>query len=363
MSNTRTTRKARTEGEQPRLCLSSPADILAVVPYLLGFHPGDSIVVLGVGGPRLRVRITSRADLPLAGDVAASEAGAQRVAEMLCGKSVEQVIVVAYGTDDRARPAVDHIRVALDKRGIGVREALRAHGGFYWSYECSDPTCCPPEGTAYDIGTSRVAAAATVAGLVALPDRKSLERSIAPVGGVARVSMRQATSRAEDRVETWATESSDPAALRRRLLDEGSTRVRAALECFGSGSRDLSDDDTAFLGVVLKLLQVRDEAWLLIDEDSARAHVDLWTHLTRRAEEYYVPAAASLLAFAAWQSGNGALASIAVDRALEADPDYSMAHLIGDVLDRGLLPNSWQPPVTQTELAGLYDRAARDEAS
>ena len=42
----------------------------------------------------------------------------------------------------------------------------------------------------------------------------------------------------------------------------------------------------------------------------------------------FVPAPASLLAFTAWQCGEGALANVAIERALGADPAYSMALLL-----------------------------------
>jgi hypothetical protein len=64
-------------------------------------------------------------------------------------------------------------------------------------------------------------------------------------------------------------------------------------------------------------------------------------------EAPYVPAPACLLAFAAWRSGHGALASVAVDRALARDPAYSMAVLLEDVLRYGLPPaalDGWPAP-------------------
>jgi len=33
----------------PAVRVSSPADVLAVVPHLLGFHPDNSFVVIGAG--------------------------------------------------------------------------------------------------------------------------------------------------------------------------------------------------------------------------------------------------------------------------------------------------------------------------
>ncbi|MFD0787811.1 DUF4192 family protein, partial [Micromonospora azadirachtae] len=48
--------------EPPRLAVRSPADLLAAVPYLLGFHPADSVVVVAMRGRR--VVFAARADLP-----------------------------------------------------------------------------------------------------------------------------------------------------------------------------------------------------------------------------------------------------------------------------------------------------------
>lgn len=350
---------------QSPLRVSSPSDVLAVIPYLLGFHPADSLVVLGLGGRRLQVRFTARMELPAAyghdGDGSEDDAAdlAAYVAGVVTAQHVREAILVAYGPRSRADRAVELTKAELNEREIGVREMLRAHEGRYWSYTCTDPSCCPPEGSSYDVRSSPVAAAATVAGHVALPDRETLERSIAPVGGVARVSMQQATERAESRLERWAAGCPGTAALKQHLVGEGSARVRDTLERFRGGDGALSDDDTAWLGVLLTQLQVRDEAWLLIDEHSRAAHLSLWTHVVRRAEEPYVPAPACLLAFTAWQLGNGTLASIAVQRAQAAEPEYSMARLMGDVLASGIPPSSWRPPVRPEDLPGLYARTGR----
>ena len=61
-----------------------------------------------------------------------------------------------------------------------------------------------------------------------------------------------------------------------------------------------------------------------------------------RARVFYAPAA-TLLAFAAWLSGDGALAWCALDRARTADPDYSMAALVERALTCAVPPSSWEP--------------------
>jgi hypothetical protein len=81
----------------------------------------------------------------------------------------------------------------------------------------------------------------------------------------------------------------------------------------------------------------------------------------RRAEERYVPAPACLLAFTAWQSGNGALANIAITRALEANSRYTMALLLADALANGLPPSAARLPMTPEEVAASYGDSGAGE--
>jgi hypothetical protein len=63
------------------------------------------------------------------------------------------------------------------------------------------------------------------------------------------------------------------------------------------------------------------------------------------------------LAFCAWQSGDGALANVALDRSLADNPDYSMALLLRDALDSGAPPSMARLPMTPEEVASAYDAA------
>jgi Domain of unknown function (DUF4192) len=62
-------------------------------------------------------------------------------------------------------------------------------------------------------------------------------------------------------------------------------------------------------------------------------------------------------AFCAWQSGNGALGNVALDRALADNPRYSMALLLRDALDSGVPPSMARLPMTPEEVAASYDAA------
>src|SRR5690606_31620965 len=88
-------------------------------------------------------------------------------------------------------------------------------------------------------------------------------------------------------------------------------------------------------------LRVRDAAWSVLRHARARQHVDFWADVLRRSPDQLAAAPAALLAYAAWQAGDGALAWCALDRCTEVDPDYSLAALIGQLLEAAVPPGSW----------------------
>jgi hypothetical protein len=126
------------------------------------------------------------------------------------------------------------------------------------------------------------------------------------------------------------------------------------IRTYRSGGRFATDYQVAWITVALRDLRVRDDAWARMDPAHADAHQRLWTDVTRRAQPGYVAAPASLLAFVAWQSGDGALANVALDRALADEPGYSMAQLLRQVITAGTPPSLARLPMTPEEVAASY---------
>jgi hypothetical protein len=339
--------------------VGSPAAVLAVVPHLLGFVPSKSLIVLGAGPPRGRIHITLRFDLPDPPDPAAAKAIAEHAVSILTSQRHGMAVVIGYGPGHLVTPIADVIRDRAPRAGVDLRDVLRVEDGRYWSYLCREPSCCPAEGV--PIGTGHPAAAAmAAAGAPVLPDRAALANSVSPLGGIARQSMQQATRRAEAHAVnllTQAARSGRPGQARRLVIMEGLSAVTDAITTYRRGGRFTTDDQLAWLSVALTSLQVRDDAWARMDMDYRDMHRKLWTDVVRRAEPQYVPAPASLLAFTAWQSGNGALANVALERALEADSSYSMALLLRDVIDAGAPPSMARLPMTPEEVAASYAAA------
>ncbi|NRQ38791.1 DUF4192 domain-containing protein [Nonomuraea sp. NN258] len=307
--------------------LSAPADLIAIVPYILGFHPALSLVILAFNGSALATGL--RYDLPATQD----EAG-----EIITGSldilrrdQIAGICLVGYGPGNLVTPLMDGLCQASATTAIEITEMLRCEDGRYWSYTCTMPDCCPPEGTPYDVTTSQAAVTAVMAGLSTLPDRASFADQLAPVEGPDREAVRAATAAARERAENLLIDQ----ASARYWYEEGRARVHDAF-ARSAADQPLSPEEVAWLGVLLTSVCVRDAAWTMIGTYTEQAHIKLWTEVMRRVEPAYLPAPASLLAFAAYHGGAGTLARIAVDRALAVNPRYSMAHLIDCSLSHGI---------------------------
>jgi len=366
------------------LKVSSPAELISAVPFLIGFHPVDSLTVVAMHGPRITFAV--RIDLP-EHDTPDEEARAAvlHLAAVVLHQQVEAVTIIGYGEESRATPAVSCISAAFRKVALAIVDELRVEDGRYWSYLCTDLSCCPAEGQPCQPSNSVVAAAATFAGAVALPSREALEAQLAPVTGDDREAMTAATARAMLRLAALASEpapapdpapdpgagtgSCDTGSVERHLggvigarlgivlppvpdepepVTEGADHffalvrsagriaVREAERCYSTGGR-LTDDAAAWLGVLLLHTPIRDYAWTRTGIQEWE--MALWSDLTRRVEPRFLPAPAALLAFVAWRSGQGPLASIAVERTLDQKPDYPLGVLLQHALIIGLPPS------------------------
>lgn len=327
-----------TRGNQPRVRLENPHDILATIPFLIGYHPTDSIVVIGMR--EQRITFTARDDLPADGPGSDPDQVAYLV-EVLLRQGCGRLMVIGYGSDQRVTPTVRALLDSYDAAGVRVIEALRADGHRYWSYLCTNPRCCPTQGTPYDTATSEVAAAWTLAGRVARRDRAEYEAQIRPVTGTARESMRRATEQAHQRLIDTVGSAQDEEEMEAALLNAGNLAIAEALDRQLRGVPP-TDDEAAWLAVLLQSIPIRDIAWSLIRGCGAALfhHRALWQEVLHRAEPELVPAPASLFAFAAWRCGDGGIAKLALERALDVDPHYRMAGMLREAIALGIPPTA-----------------------
>jgi hypothetical protein len=320
--------------ERPsNLRLSSIEDLLGAVPYLLGFQPTDSIVVVAIAGTHVVTGV--RGDLP-APDAPAGlvHALAAALADRVLTGGVDAVAILGYGPAHAFDPAAAVVRAVFSEHQAEIVEVVRVFDGRYFSY--LDPG--PDEGVPIDAATSTTARLAAHLGGTVFADRDELVASVAPVTGADREAMSRALAAAVERLRLVKNTAGAPG-----LFAAGRQALHHALARYRDGGR-LDDDEMAWLIVHLFHPGICTLAWLHTDTSAWQEH--LWRDATRRADPEVVAPAASLLAFIAWRRGHGTLADAAVQRALQAEPDYRLALLVDRVLIVGLPPSAldgWPP--------------------
>ncbi len=97
--------------------------------------------------------------------------------------------------------------------------------------------------------------------------------------------------------------------------------------------------------VALADVRVRDTLlWDLMHEAPSTwaAMAERLARMVAVAPDTHVAAPATLLAILRWQVGDGSRASAAVERALAADPTYTLAALVDRCLATGMHPSVWR---------------------
>ncbi|MCW2712249.1 MAG: hypothetical protein JWP24_2443 [Marmoricola sp.] len=307
----------------------TPADLIAVVPAVLGFHPQDSVVLLTFGPPGGGFH--ARVDLP----VAASEqkAVADVLLDAVTANRVRRAAVLLYTDDVEAALAQGELLVGrLLEVDVEVIDVLRVDDG-HWHPVPDDGS----PGTAYELETHPFTAQRVFDGHVVHRDRDELADSLVGTDEEDAVSVALAATRYADLVASSGEAQQSASGFLRTEARWLQRRIRTRLE----DSHGLDPGDAGRLLVLASLVPTRDVAWAEINRENSGLHVDLWRELVRRGPRHLLPGVSSLLAFAAWQHGDGALAWCAIDRCLDVDPDYSMAHCVAEVLARAVPPAVW----------------------
>jgi hypothetical protein len=323
--------------EPLRVRLSRPADMAAAIPHLLGFTPEESLVVISLRGPRKRIGLTMRWDLP---PVSLDDDFAEQIAIRLVADKAEFGLVVcctSEPSEDTAHPRaalINTIESKLHVRDIPLLDALLIRDGRWLSYLCTDAECCPPDGAPIPEATD-VAAAHAMVGRSVLSSRKALEDRVRPVGFVARRAMEQTL----DRV---SAEFADGVAAGRidALRAETVALVRTLIKRFDDPREaTVSDEEAARVAVGLLDILGRDLVMATMLEHDHDVVETLFVELARRTVPPDDAPMCTVLAAAAYANGNGGLANIALDRAQASDPHYSLAELLRQALYQQVPPS------------------------
>lgn len=345
-----------------RLQLSGPAEIVQIVPYLLGFEPSDSVVLVALATPRNRVTVTVRVDLgePLEAVLPWFEAAAAQLAERFLVLVYDDEAFAATTSQSLAhRSVVDELALVGAAHDMVLSDALAVGPQRWWSYLCHSPVCCPPDGTAI-VRDGTVAAAAVRGGMVVRASRESLGEEIAsqPERQRAVVAAIDALSSREFRQWSVAPGGGSLRANRR----SGVETIERVLGSFRSDGRTVDPSDAARVLLALGDKQVRDVMMASMTMGDDLVPQRFWADLCRCAPESLVPAPATLYALCCYALGDGARCNFGLDRALTADPGYRLAQLLARGVSNGVCPSDAVPALVegaQQERARLLRRAQR----
>lgn len=370
-----------------QITLRGPAELADALPYLMGFHPDDSVVLVALHGEQGRFGARLRLGIPAAPEdwadtarqladclVTGSEKRGDRPSAMLVflcqdpagGESPAEVM-------ERLRPLAQHLRVACGALDVPVLEALCISQGRYWSYCCPDIRCCPREGTPLGLrGTSVMAAAAAYAGIEVRGTLREMEARYAPLTSGAReqeTALDEAAARLIPRILAGTDRSvvrEETIALLARLID----RFRDASPVTGTAAADARDDALVDPGEAASALlglqdrETRDRAAEWMEAPDAEPALRVWRALARRCAGAYRDHAApplTLAGWVAWSSGDEPAARVALALALRVDPDYLFARLLHQSANEGLDPELLRRCLREERAARETGRvAARD---
>ncbi|MGA4960612.1 DUF4192 domain-containing protein [Streptomyces pseudogriseolus] len=356
-------------GDPQQVTLRTPAELADAVPYLLGYRPEDSIVLVSLhdtGGPG---RFGGRARLGIPADPGDWPSAARQLAHGLVtgcerrGARPEQMVVflcqepgrgeTGRQVKERLGPLAHALRLECGALDVPVVEALCVSDGRFWSYCCDDRTCCPEEGTPMGLpGTSVLAAAAAYAGLQVRGSLRELHARLQPWETSAAHDQRRALDDAGLKLLPRIVDEQARKAVADETLELAGRLMRRLADAppvSGTLPSDLRDDElighdeaaTVLLGLQDRTTRDCAAAWM--EGDEAAPALRLWRTLARRCVGPYGEYAAAPLTLAgwvAWSSGDELEAREALAMALGADPDYLFARLLHQACNEGLDPES-----------------------
>jgi hypothetical protein len=353
---------------------ASLRDLIALAWYRLGYRPRESLVALGLHGPRQRVGAVARVDLP--------EAGAHRIAMRSLAETMRRtghrqvlVLVVSdrlgdpgFSGSDRVASSpsrlLEDLAEELSAAGLSVLDLVAIGPTAFRSYLCEDAECRSAAGIPLsEIDSSEVAAAMVVAGATVVADEDHLVADVEPVspGGFDEEEETKEPGSIGAAGEFGPTERSAALARWLRLVSSGCPDPRE----WSRTTRALSDPalrDAIMISLVPgvgtdpeAILQrygpgaTRDLFARRPDVELAERGRRLLAAVARRAPEHSRAPALSVLAWLSWWCGHGTRARMLADMALRDVPGNRLAGLVQVLVERHI-PPPWVGTLSDIEV-------------
>lgn len=331
---------------------------------MLGFHPQASVVLIGITsgrlGPLSRIDIADVEHEPVA-------IGHHLGLVLAVGQVSECVLVVV----DDAEPAWLHdFADGVEAGGVRVTGGWQVGAEHYWPL--ADPDRRSPLS---EIASSSVAAQFVLAGYSPVAARTNLAAGLAPYPDAlrARLAAKAACLDAHDAgvdaIWAWCGLLGDPGirpprpsqskVLPRPLTDKVTANLLAAIADAPVRDAMLAaavHPDQPY-EVCMRMLTGEEDHWERAaetgpDPDRVDAAVEALTHLARASSGAAAAQPLAMLAHVYWWMGEGTMANVAVDLAVDADPSHSLAGLLARALEVGM-PPPWRMALAPSWLEGV----------
>lgn len=301
-----------------RVMVTSPDELLAALPHVLGFTPTESVVTVPLGS-KLPV---ARIDIPRTADERRQVAKALQTGYVHhVGPSGGMVAVVCVTEDRRAaRVTSQTVADAFDRIGIDTPLRLWATSDRWTDLNSGESGLRSAE------ASTRMAAEAAFRGQ--------------PPPAASRTVLAEAL--VGDSTPVAAVLDEARALARQTPPAEQHAWVVSRLAKFHQEGRSLSNPEAARMLVALEAKPTRDVLWVDMSRGNSASHIELWSDLTRRAPDEVRTPAASMLAFSHWLHGEGAQAWLALDRIPPSAQPYTMAAMTATLLEGGAHPDVWE---------------------
>lgn len=292
--------------------VTSPSELAEVVPYLVGFAPEESLVVLVAR--QGRVVVTARVDIADLSEPGAAE----QTLDAMWGRFPDATgTLMAYTADHETGWQLIE-RCAAHRPEAGLRQLVI--DGDTWHLPSGETGSVDRYGA--------IAAEATVRGLQRRGSRSELESTFATAA---------LTEPLMDLIEAAIGILPD-----RGDVGEAVDRMHALIQT------NLSEPVAPAAAVQLALLtshpDAHEVALLSVTRANAEAHFRLWRQVTNQVPDAFAKGPLFLAGLAAWVSGDGAAANIAIDKSIDLAPGgrHSPDRLLSALINTVTPPDAWR---------------------
>ncbi|HBJ73767.1 MAG TPA: hypothetical protein DDY88_08730 [Actinobacteria bacterium] len=324
----------------PAPVLRSPDHLLAAIPFLLGFRPAASVVVIWIHSGD--ITLTQRVDWPEKEAALDLTHWAQAVVRAARHVTAQGAVLVGYPPAPTSALAGDcggplvSLGEGIDQTKTELLDSMLVLDDG-WLRVLGEPGAGEGQLRPFDLQiTADVSDDFLYSGWSFATSREEV------CAEFASVESAPSSTHDEEQLLHEHFNDIDPASIEVWRED----LIHRLLNCLESGTVEPEGNGLFVTG--LRDIRVRDSVlWHLAQQlDPSTSLIALRTVVRALPTGHRAPTA-TVAAICAWLLGDGVRASAAVDIALSEEPDYGLAQLVSTALVNGLPPRMWRETMEQ----------------